>query len=162
MITAIFPGTFDPLTNGHVELVKRAATLFDALIVAVAKDTRKKTLFSAQERLAMCQETFSVMSSVQVEMFDGLFVDFVKNKNAKIILRGLRNVTDTSLEFQLSMMNRTLLPKCETLFLHASDKNSSISSTIVREIAALGGDVSLFVPPPVLKRIQQKNDNRWH
>ena len=155
MTTAIFPGTFDPLTNGHVDIVKRAATLFDEIIVAVAKSAGKNPQFSFDDRLMLCKETFSALNTVRVEGFDGLLIDFVKQKNAKIILRGLRGAMDLDFEFQLSGMNRTMLPACETLFIKASNETSSISSTIVREIAAMGGDVSLFVPPSVVKKLKQ-------
>lgn len=153
MTIAIYPGTFDPITNGHVDIVKRASALFDALIVAVAKSAEKKPQFSFEERLAMCEEVFLNSNHISVESFDGLLVDFAKKKNAKIILRGLRGTADLDFEFQLSGMNHTLSPECETLFIRASDTTSSISSTIIREIAAMGGDISLFVPPAVAKKL---------
>lgn len=154
MTVVIYPGTFDPLTNGHMDIAERAAHLFDEVIVAVAKSAGKSPQFSFEDRLAMCEETFSVFNKVSVDSFDGLLVDYAKSKSAKIILRGLRGATDLDFEFQLSGMNKTLSPTCETLFIKASDTTSSISSSIVREIAAMGGDVSLFVPPAVAMRLK--------
>jgi len=154
MTIALYPGTFDPLTNGHWDVVKRAIALFDEIIIAVAESAGKNPQFSFGDRMAMCEETFSGLKTVSVDSFDGLLVDFAKTKNAKIILRGLRGAADLDFEFQLSEMNRTISPECETLFMKASDTTSSISSSIVREIAAMGGDVSLFVPPAVAKRLK--------
>lgn len=154
MNMAIYPGTFDPLTNGHVDIVERAAHLFDDVIVAVAKSAGKQTRFSFSERVSICEEVFSDFKNVSVDHFDGLLIDFAKSKNANIILRGLRGASDLDFEFQLSGMNHAMSPECETLFMKAKDTTSSISSTIVREIAAMGGDVSLFVPPAVVKRLR--------
>lgn len=154
MTTAIYPGTFDPLTNGHVDIVERVAYLFDEVVIAIAKSAGKQPRFSDKERFEMCCEVFEKHSGVVVESFDGLLVDFAKAKNAKIILRGVRGAADLDFEFQLSGMNRMLSPECETLLIKASDMTSSISSSIVREIAAMGGDVSLFVPPAVAKSLK--------
>ncbi|MCB1826854.1 MAG: pantetheine-phosphate adenylyltransferase [Coxiellaceae bacterium] len=154
MITAVYPGTFDPLTNGHVDIVERGARLFDSLIIAVAKSAGKNPRFSEKERLVMCQDVFEHYKNVEVVSFDGLLVDFIKANNATIILRGLRSAADLDFEFQLSGMNQAMYPECETVFIKASDMTSSISSSMVREVAAMGGDVALFVPPAVAKRMR--------
>jgi len=150
---AIYPGTFDPLTNGHVDLVERAARLFNAIIVVVAQSAEKKTHFSIDDRVAMCTEVFDGLKNVSIESFDGLLVDFAQSKGANVILRGLRAVSDFDFEFQLAGMNRCMAPEIETMFLPASETTASISSTIVREIAVMGGDISLFVPPAVAKKL---------
>jgi len=153
MQTVIYPGTFDPLTNGHVDVVKRASRIFNEVVVAVAESAGKKTYFSLDDRVAMCREVLNGLKNVSVERFDGLLVDFAKSKNANVILRGLRAVSDFDFEFQLAGMNRCMSSDIETVFIPASETTSSISSTIVREIAAMGGDVSVFVPPAVVKKL---------
>jgi len=150
---AVYPGTFDPLTNGHVDIVERAARIFDEIIVAVAKSAQKQSHFSMNDRVSMCQEVFDGLKNVSVTHFDGLLVNFVKSKNAHCILRGVRAVSDFDFEFQLAGMNHCMAPDIETLFIPASETTSTISSTIVREIAAMGGDVSLFVPPVVRRQL---------
>lgn len=149
---AVYPGTFDPLTNGHVDIVNRATRIFDEIIVAVAESAEKQPHFSADERVAMCRAVFNGLKNVTVERFDALLVDFVKSKNANIILRGLRALSDFDFEFQLAGMNHSMAPDVETVFIPASEATSSISSSIIREIAAMGGDVSLFVPPMVAEK----------
>ena len=155
-ITAIYPGTFDPITLGHVDVVRRAAELFDIVIVAVAAGHHKKTMFTLDERMDMTREAVAPFSQVRVESFGGLMRDFVLARNGKAMVRGLRAVTDFDYEFQLAGMNRTLMPDVETVFLTPSDKYQFISSTFVREIATLGGEVDKFVSPFVVQRLAEK------
>ncbi len=147
-ITAIYPGTFDPLTKGHSDLVERAAPLFDTLIVAVAAypNPSKKPAFTVEERLDLARQVLGHLPNVQVESFDTLLADFVRKKGAKVIMRGLRAVSDFEYEFQLASMNRQLVD-AETIFLTPAEQYSYISSSLVREVVALGGDVSKFVHP---------------
>lgn len=148
-VTAIYPGTFDPITLGHVDIVSRGAPLFDRLILAVAGSTAKKTVFSTDERMALAAEILARFDNVEVKRFDGLMVDFAREVGASVVLRGLRAVTDFEYEFQLAGMNRKLMPECDTVFLPTSEQYTYISSSLVREIAALGGDISEFVHPRV-------------
>jgi len=156
MVTAIYPGTFDPLTRGHEDLVRRASGLFDRLIVGVADSKAKRPFFSLDERLEIAREVLGHYPNVQVESFAGLLKDFVRAHDARVIVRGLRAVSDFEYEFQMAGMNRYLLPDVETMFLTPSDQYQFISGTIVREIAVLGGDVSKFVFPSVEKWLKQK------
>jgi pantetheine-phosphate adenylyltransferase len=156
MIKAVYPGTFDPLTRGHEELVRRASTLFDTLILAIADSKAKKPYFTVDERIAMAREVLGDLKNVQVTGFSGLLTDFVREQRARVVLRGLRAVSDFEYEFQLAGMNRNLYPEMETIFLTPSEQHMFISATLVREIAALGGDVSKFVHPLVAKRLKQK------
>ena len=158
-ITAIYPGTFDPLTLGHEELVRRASQLFDHLIVAVAAGHHKKPMFDLQERLDMVRQAVAKYGNVTVEAYDGLLRDFVVARGGKAMVRGLRAVTDFDYEFQLAGMNRTLMPDVETVFLTPSDKYQFVSSTFVREIALLGGEVHKFVSPHVLECLKEKARN---
>ena len=164
MVVAVYPGTFDPLTRGHEDLVRRASGIFDRVIVGVADSKNKRPFFSLDERLTIAREVLGHYSNVQVEGFSGLLKDFVRSHNASIIVRGLRAVSDFEYEFQMAGMNRYLLPNVETLFLTPSDKYQFISGTIVREIAILGGDVAPFVFPSVdqwlKKKIQQNEENK--
>lgn len=144
-ITAIYPGTFDPITHGHSDLVQRATQLFDHVIVAVAANTSKKTAFTLAERLDMARMALADLPTIEICSFDTLLVDFVKSRNARVILRGLRAVSDFEYEFQLAGMNRNLAPAIETLFLMPAEHYAYISSSLVREVAALGGDISGFV-----------------
>jgi pantetheine-phosphate adenylyltransferase len=153
---ALYPGTFDPITRGHEDLVRRAASLFDEVIVAVADSRGKQPLFSRDERVAIAKETLAPYPNVRVEGFSGLLMDFLRRQDAKVILRGLRAVSDFEYEFQMAGMNRNLFPDVETLFLTPSEQYMFISATMVREIATLGGDVSPFVNPLVLPRIKAK------
>jgi len=153
---AVYAGTFDPLTLGHEDLVRRAARLFNEVVVAVADSRNKRPLFTMQERVAMAQEAFKGYKNVKVAGFSGLLADFLKDNEANVILRGLRAVSDFDFEFQMAGMNRKLHPDVETLFLTPSDQYMFISSTIVREIATLGGDVAQFVSPHVLIALQQQ------
>ncbi len=159
MIKAVYPGTFDPLTRGHEELVRRASTLFDTLILAIADSKAKKPFFSVQDRIEMAREALGDVKNLQVMGFSGLLIDFVREKKARVVLRGLRAVSDFEYEFQLAGMNRNLYPEMETIFLTPSEQHMFISATLVREIAALGGDVSKFVHPVVAKRLKQKTKN---
>ena len=155
-VIAVYPGTFDPMTLGHEDVVRRAAQLFDRVIVAVAAGHHKKAMFSLDERVEMAIDVVKPYSNVTVESFSGLMRDFVVARGAKAMVRGLRAVTDFDYEFQLAGMNRTLMPDVETVFLTPSDKYQFISSTFVREIAVLGGEVDKFVEPLVLQRLLQK------
>ena len=156
MIKAIYPGTFDPLTRGHEDLVRRAATVFGALIVGVADSKAKRTFFTLQERVAMARAVLGDLKNVEVVGFDSLLTDFVRSHNARVVLRGLRAVSDFEYEFQLAGMNRSLYPDLETVFLTPSEQHMFISATLVREIAALHGDVSKFVHPLVEKKLKEK------
>jgi pantetheine-phosphate adenylyltransferase len=155
-LIAVYPGTFDPMTLGHEDVVRRACQLFDTLIVAVAAGHHKKSLFTLQERIEMAREAVRAYPQVQVEGFSGLVRDFVVARGAKAMVRGLRAVTDFDYEFQLAGMNRSLMPQVETVFLTPSDKYQFISSTFVREIAILGGEVDNFVSASVQERLVEK------
>lgn len=158
-VIAVYPGTFDPMTLGHVDVVRRATQLFDKLIVAVAAGHHKKALFSLDERIDMVRQLVKPYPQVTVESFSGLMRDFVVQRGAKAMIRGLRAVTDFDYEFQLAGMNRSLMPDVETVFLTPSDKYQFISSTFVREIAMLGGEVDKFVDPMVQQRLMDKVRN---
>ncbi|PPE69528.1 pantetheine-phosphate adenylyltransferase [Caldimonas thermodepolymerans] len=153
---AIYPGTFDPMTLGHEDLMRRASTLFDRLIVAVAAGHHKRTMFTLDERLDIAREVARPYANVEVMAFRGLLRDFVVGQGAKVVVRGLRAVSDFEYEFQMAGMNRQLMPDVETVFLTPSDQYQFVSGTFVREIAMLGGDVSKFVAPSVLKRLQDR------
>ena len=156
MVKAIYPGTFDPLTRGHEDLVRRASRLYDSLVVGVADSRAKRTFFTLQERVGMAREVLGDLKNVEVVGFDALLIDFVRSHNARVVLRGLRAVSDFEYEFQLAGMNRSLYPDLETVFLTPSEQHMFISATLVREIAALGGDVSKFVHPLVEKKLKEK------
>ena len=149
MNTVIYPGTFDPITKGHTDLVERAAKLFDQVVIAVAESPKKKPILPLEQRVSLAKEVTQQLGNVEVCGFNSLLADFVKERQANVILRGLRAVSDFEYEFQLANMNRILAPNVESLFLTPSEKYSYISSTLVREIASLGGDVSKFVHPCV-------------
>ncbi|MEY2619604.1 MAG: hypothetical protein RL522_2606 [Pseudomonadota bacterium] len=156
-VTAVYPGTFDPMTLGHEDVVRRASQLFDKLIVVVAVGHHKKqTLFTLDERMAMVRELVKPYPGVEVASFGGLMRDFVVARGAKAMVRGLRAVTDFDYEFQLAGMNRSLMPDVETVFLTPGDKYQFISSTFVREIASLGGEIDKFVSPLVQERLMAK------
>ena len=157
-LIAVYPGTFDPITLGHEDVVRRAAQLFAHVIVAVAAGHHKKAMFSLDERMAMAHEAVKAFPNVKVESFDGLMRDFVVTRGAKAMVRGLRAVTDFDYEFQLAGMNRKLYPEVETMFLTPAEQYMFISASLVREIAVLGGDVSQFVPPLVEARLKNKID----
>lgn len=155
-IKAIYPGTFDPLTVGHEDLVRRAAGLFDEVIVAVAGSTSKRTMLSTEERVALAVGAFSECKNVKVVGFTGLLMQFVQEQGAQMVIRGLRAATDFEYEFQLAGMNRKLFPKLETLFLTPSEQFMFISSSLVREVAILGGDIDQFVSPSIEAAIKLK------
>ena len=159
MIKAVYPGTFDPLTRGHEDLVRRASTLFAGVILAIADSKAKRPFFSLDGRIAMASELQGDVKIVQVLGFSGLLTDFVRKQGARVVLRGLRAVSDFEYEFQLAGMNRNLFPEMETIFLTPSEQHMFTSATLVREIASLGGDVSEFIHPLVAKRLKQKTKN---
>ena len=155
-ITAIYPGTFDPITSGHVDLISRAARIFDRVVVGVAVNVDKRPLFDVDERVGLIKQVVADRSNVEVLGFDSLLVDCARDIGADVVLRGLRAVSDFEYEFQLASMNRRLCPDFETMFLTPAEQYAFISSSMVREIAKLGGDVSSFVPEPVLKALREK------
>ena len=154
--TAIYPGTFDPITNGHADLIHRAAECFEHVIVAVADSTSKNTRFTLAERVGLAREVVRQAGNVEIRTFGGLLVEFAREQGAQVILRGLRAVSDFEYEFQLASMNRKLAPNIETMFLTPDEGYTFISSSLVREIAALGGDVSGFVHPAVEAALRKK------
>jgi pantetheine-phosphate adenylyltransferase len=156
MVIAVYPGTFDPLTRGHEDLVRRAASVFAKLVVGVADSRNKRPFFSMDERIAIAREVLGHYPNVEVAGFRGLLKDFVREQGGRVIVRGLRAVSDFEYEFQMADMNRHLLPDVETLFMTPSEQYQFISGTIVREIATLGGDVSKFVFPSVDKWLKAK------
>lgn len=156
MLTAVYPGTFDPLTRGHEDLVRRASKLYERLVVGVADSRNKRPFFSLDERVTIAREVLSHYDNVTVRSFSGLLKDFVREQEATVIVRGLRAVSDFEYEFQMAGMNRYLLPDVETVFLTPSDQYMFISGTIVREIAQLGGDVSKFTFPSVEKWLKAR------
>ena len=156
MIGAVYPGTFDPLTRGHEDLVRRAAVLFGTVIVGVADSRAKKPFFTLTERVDIARAVLGDLPNVKVVGFSGLLINFIHEHNARVIMRGLRAVSDFEYEFQLAGMNRNLYPDVETVFLTPSEQHVFISATLVREIATLGGDVSKFVHPLVQKKLKEK------
>jgi pantetheine-phosphate adenylyltransferase len=156
MRTAIYPGTFDPITNGHLDIINRAAKIFDRVTVAVTTNPGKKPLFDVQERVQMIREVTGNFSAVEIESFSGLLVDYVSRKGATAIVRGLRAVSDFEFEFQMALVNRKIAEHIETVFLMPNEKYTYLNSTIVKEVAAFGGDISMFVPPEVVARLKRK------
>lgn len=156
MRTVIYPGSFDPLTNGHLDVVQRAAKLFDRVIIAVARSEAKHPLFSLDERVQMAKQAIENLSNVEVDSFDGLLIHFVENRGAFAVVRGLRAVSDFEFEFQLALMNRKLNERIETIFMMPKDTYTFLSSRIVKEIARLGGDVGSFVPDHVRAALAKK------
>ena len=156
MRTAIYPGSFDPLTNGHLDVVQRAAKLFDRVIVAVAKNEGKNPLFPLRERVALVKKSVAHLPNVEADSFDRLLVQYVVSRKAQVIVRGLRAVSDFEFEFQLALMNRKLNESIETIFMMPKDTYTFLSSRIVKEIARLGGDVRGFVPGPVQAALAKK------
>jgi len=149
MTTALYPGSFDPITFGHLDVMERAAKLFDRLIIAVAKNDEKQPLFTAEERMKLIGDSIGRRANVEIVSFDGLLVDFARKAGANAVVRGLRAVTDFEYEFQMALMNKTLSPELETVFLTAREAYTYLSSRVIKEVARLGGDISKFVPPPV-------------
>ena len=156
MIRAVYPGTFDPLTRGHEDLVRRASRLFDTLVLGIAHSRAKRTFFTLEERIGMAREVLADVKNVSIVGFSGLLTDFVSAQKARVVLRGLRAVSDFEYEFQLAGMNRALNPEFETVFLTPGEQHMFISATLVREIATLGGDVSKFVHPAVQAKLAAK------
>jgi pantetheine-phosphate adenylyltransferase len=158
MIKVVYPGTFDPITRGHEDVVRRAAGLFGEVVVAVA-ESRNGTLFALEERVAMAREVFADFANVRVEGFNGLLMDYVRARDARVVLRGLRAVSDFEYEFQMAGMNRSLYPDVETVFLTPAEQYTFISASMVREVARFGGDVSKFVSPSVAGKLAAKRAN---
>jgi pantetheine-phosphate adenylyltransferase len=152
---AVYPGSFDPITNGHVDVITRAKAIFDKVVVAIAQNISKKGLFEPQERLALVKEVIGDDPQVEVDGFSGLLVDYVRGRGG-VIVRGLRAVADFEYEFQLALMNRRLAPAVDTVFLITDERSFYISSSLVREVAGFGGDVSDFVPPAVKRALERK------
>ncbi len=154
--TAIYPGSFDPLTNGHIAIIQRGLDIFDRLIVAVANNPQKRALFSAKERRTLIVDALEHEKRIEVDAFDGLLVDYARKKGVPMVLRGLRAVSDFEYEFQLANMNRKLMPDLETVFVMTGEDYFFVSARLVREVATFGGDVSAFVPPNVLSQLRRK------
>ncbi|MFQ6672069.1 MAG: pantetheine-phosphate adenylyltransferase [Candidatus Tectimicrobiota bacterium] len=160
MPKALYPGTFDPVTNGHLDIVARASKLFDELIVAVAESPQKPTLFSLEDRMRFMKEGCQGLRTVRVESFSSLLIDYARAVGAQIIIRGLRAVSDFEYEFQMALMNRTIDPEVETIFMAPADTYTFLSSRIVKEVAAYGGKVEGLVPPIVQQALEQKFPRR--
>ena len=156
MRRAVYAGSFDPVTCGHIDLIKRAADVFDEVIVAIAQNTHKETLFSIQERLEMVKESTADIRNVHVESFEGLVIDFAQKKNINVLIRGVRMVSDFEYELQMALTNRRLKETIETVFLMPSEGYSFLSSTLIKEVVSLGGDVDSFVPADVAKKLKEK------
>ena len=154
--SVIYPGTFDPITNGHVDLTERAARLFDRVVVAIAHNEKKTPLFSLEERVGLCKGALEHLDNVEVVGFSNLLTDFAKSQNARCVLRGLRAVADFEYEFQLANMNRAIYPEFESIFLTPSEHLSYISSSLVKEIAELDGEIAPFVPPEVALALKER------
>jgi len=157
MKIAIYPGTFDPVTNCHIDILERALKLFDKVIITIARNTAKNPLFTEEERITLLRQVTKHFKNVEVDSFEGLLVEYVEKRGAISVVRGLRAMTDFEYELQMALMNRKLDETMETIFLMPNEKYTYLSSNFVREIARLGGDVSKFVPPVVLKALRQKN-----
>ena len=160
MVKAIYPGTFDPITNGHLDILTRAADLFESVQVVVAVNVRKSTLFTLDERIELIQGCTAHLKNVHVSSFEGLTVDCLRRHRAKVVIRGLRAVSDFEYEFQMALMNKKLDEGCETVHLMPNEKYTYLNSSVIREIAALGGSVSEFVPRLVEKRLREKSGKR--
>ena len=153
---AVYPGSFDPLTNGHVDIIERGTHLFEKIIVAILVNSEKSPLFSTEERLEIVRETFRGQPNVEVDTFDGLLVDYVERRNANVIVRGLRALSDFETEFQMALMNRRLSPNVETVFMMPAEQYTYISSRLIKEVFSLGGQVRGLVPEIVVTRLQEK------
>jgi pantetheine-phosphate adenylyltransferase len=157
-VKAIYPGSFDPLTNGHLDLIARAAKIFDHLVVAILRNSAKNPLFTVEERVGMLSEGIGEFDNVSISTFDGLLVDFAREERAQAVVRGIRAISDYEYEFQMAMMNRRLAPDVETIFLMPDAKYSFVSSRLVKEVYRLGGSVDGLVPKFVVDRMKEKND----
>jgi pantetheine-phosphate adenylyltransferase len=155
-VVAIYPGSFDPITNGHLDLIERASNHFDRLIVAILRNETKEPLFSVKERMKMLREVVDGFSNVEVDSFDGLLVDYAAARQATVLLRGIRAISDYEFELQMALMNRRLRPEIETVFLMAGEAYSFLSSRLVKEVFSLGGNVSGMVPPAVAVRLKKR------
>lgn len=155
-ITAIYPGTFDPVTNGHLDIIERASKLFDSVIITIAVNSSKKPLFTKDERMDMIKNVTKKFKNVSVDVFDGLLVSYAKKKKAAVIIRGLRAISDFDYEFQIALTNRKLEPEVNTIFLMPSEKYSFLNSSLVRELASFKADVKQFVPDYVFKKLKEK------
>jgi pantetheine-phosphate adenylyltransferase len=155
-LTAVYPGSFDPITNGHVDILRRSLGLFEKVIVALAENVRKQPLFSVAERTDMVRQSIGDDPRVEIDSFEGLLVDYARRRGAKVVIRGLRAIADFEYEFQLAHMNRHLAPDVETLFLMTSDESFYVSSSLVKEVAAMGGDIARIAPAPVVEALKKK------
>ncbi|MCZ2077082.1 MAG: pantetheine-phosphate adenylyltransferase [Bryobacteraceae bacterium] len=155
-VIAIYPGSFDPITNGHLDLIERSARLVDKLIISILRNENKQPLFSIQERMDMLRDVVGPYPNVEVDSFDGLLVDYAAARSATVILRGIRAISDYEYELQMALMNRRLRPQIETVFLMSGEAYSFISSRLVKEVFRLGGDISGLVPPPVEQRLKNR------
>lgn len=156
MVRAVYPGTFDPLTRGHEDIIRRGASLFDSVVVGIAASRGKNPIFSVEERIAIAREALADCGNVRITSLSGLLVNFLREHEARVVLRGVRSVSDFDYEFQMAGMNRHMMADCETLFMVPTEGQMFVSGTLVREIAMMGGDVSRFVAPPVLAWIERK------
>ena len=159
MKKAIYPGSFDPITNGHIDIIERSAKLFDCLVIGVVKNSSKNCLFNDHERKKIIESSIIHLDNVEVKVFDGLLIDFVKNEKSSIIIRGLRVLSDFEYEFKMALMNRKLDDDITTLFMMAHEKYTHISSTLIKEIFFLGGNVDDYIPHDVIKKIKKKIDD---
>jgi pantetheine-phosphate adenylyltransferase len=155
MKTAVYPGTFDPITNGHVDIIRRSLRIFDQIILAVAPNPKKSPFFSLEERIDMAREATADLSHIQIEPFEGLLVEYIRQKKATAIIRGLRAISDFEYELQMALMNRKLDRRIETVFLMPSEEFSYLTSTIVKEVASYGGDISQLVPKRVAEKLSE-------
>ncbi|MGJ5816577.1 pantetheine-phosphate adenylyltransferase [Paludibaculum fermentans] len=155
-LVAVYPGSFDPITNGHLDLIQRCAPLVDKLVVSVLRNAHKHPLFTLEERVAMLRSVASPFPNVEVDCFDGLLVDYARQKQAKLLLRGIRAISDYEYELQMALMNRRLAPEIETMFMMAGEAYSFISSKLVKEVIGLGGNISGLVPPSVEEKLKQR------
>lgn len=157
MRTALYPGTFDPITNGHLDLIKRASRIFDHLVVAVADNPAKETLLTREERVSLLKASVKGLKNVEVRHFSGLTVEYARKLKVTAIIRGLRVFSDFEYEFQMALMNRKLVPEVETVFLVPSEQYTYVSSSLIKDIATFGGNISGFVPPPVARKLKEKS-----
>jgi len=156
----VYPGTFDPITNGHIDIIKRASQLFDTVYVAVAESTGKNTMFSIQDRVKLVKDSIRGMRNVIVEPFDGLVVNYVKSRNSRVVIRGIRMISDFEYEFQMALTNRKIAPSVEIIFMMPSENYSYLSSRLIKEVAELGADISSFVPRSVEKALKKRQYGR--